>query len=280
MNPSRLRRACALAFNLLALLCILQNLWESGVPVVRYAWVPAAAGALYVIVRGAKAFRLFLESRDSDAACLIFLAAASFLSLSFARGPGGELVNVGLWGRVLGSVARVLRFHHMFGSWWFIGLCSLLGASLAAKVISKRAWRPARAGLTSARVGLLLVLLAGVVWKSAGARGWMDLRDEEWDNVVLDADVPDRFELPFNVRLHLAGASVRVVLIDGGRVLAQGELPLSHGGWGIYSRERSRYRATLWVIRDPGWPLAAVGLVLAAAGLSFDAAVSGRKRWA
>jgi len=90
MKPPRLRQACALVFNLLALLCILQNLWESEIAVVRYAWIPAAVGVLYVIVRGAKASRLFLRSRDSDAACFIFLAAASIVESRSTQGRTTE----------------------------------------------------------------------------------------------------------------------------------------------------------------------------------------------
>lgn len=280
MRASGLRQACGLLFNLLALLCILQNLWEADVPVVRYAWCPAAAAVLYVILRGRKAFLLFLRSRDSDAACLIFLAAVSFLALLFARGPGAKFANVAQWGRAIGAIARVLRFHDMFGNWWFLGLASVLGASLAAKLISRRAWRPLRAGLSSARAGLLLVLVAGIVWKTAGARGWVEVSEGAQTRTVRDADSLGSFELPCTVRLDPVEAGTHITVLTDDGPAAGGEPPVSWGGWRIRLYERRLHGASLFVVRDPGWGLAALGLVLVAGGFVFDAAASWRKGWA
>jgi cytochrome c biogenesis protein ResB len=198
-----------------------------------------------------------------------------------------------------------LGLTHIFSSWWFLGLLSVLAASIMTcstrrfatlKRTSGYAWRRA-AGSMLTHISLLLVLTGGVIRGVWAQKGFIELRQGQ---IVADFNGEQgSAKLPFAISLSkfqierddavvnrtaaapagMNAAPVKnfrstVQLLEGGSVVSTATIavnkPLKHRGYTFYQTGYDPDDMTwtsLEVVRDPGVPVVFTGFAFLIGGL-------------
>ncbi|MCX6996597.1 MAG: cytochrome c biogenesis protein ResB [Kiritimatiellaeota bacterium] len=151
-----------------------------------------------------------LSSMRFAVGLVIAIAAACAVATLLPQGPAvAERLQhdpeAGRWLKRLAAAGLT----NVFSAWWFIGLLTTLGASLAACVARRvKALGASAAGRTRRRmagtlcvhVGLLLTLLGGVIRLGWSERGTIQLREGE-QVAFFNTDDQRRADLPFTLQL-------------------------------------------------------------------------------
>src|SRR6187399_74957 len=67
----------------------------------------------------------------------------------------------------------------VYGTWWFVGLLTLLGVNIFCAAVKKWPWKRHQLGFLITHVGLLTLVAGGLATSLAGVRGVMTLVDSE-----------------------------------------------------------------------------------------------------
>ena len=197
------------------------------------------------------------------------------------------------YGPKLYKLLQLTDIIHLYQSWWFVGLLSLLALNLLTSVLTRISLNPNPLGWNLTRLGATIILVSVIVSTACRENGFVQIYEGEEKGTFFLMDksgIVHPKPLEFKLRLddflikHYSGDfssaiktyKSKVKILDKDEVVMTKTIevnnPLRYKGYSFYQYDydhRELRYTVLQVVKDPGVPSVYVGFVLLMLGLTL-----------